>query len=111
MSDDFDVLIQLLHKCSGVRPRDLSDKDKMDLLALVCQAEKIAGIVTATLRNNPNDNNITLLDVEQVAAFLGKSTDWVKDEIKAKRLPGGLIGREYRITKAALQHYLTQRGL
>jgi excisionase family DNA binding protein len=50
------------------------------------------------------------LTVEEAAVVLKVSPQTVRNELAARRLPGKKIGKEWRLSRTALVHYLSSPG-
>lgn len=61
--------------------------------------------------DNPDDGEShEFLTVSEAAALLRVADQTIRNELAAKRLPGKKIGKEWRLSRAALIAYLSTPG-
>jgi excisionase family DNA binding protein len=61
-----------------------------------------------TIRIGDSDLRIDILTLEEAAEFLAVPADKLRDDAESHRVPGRLVGGEWRFTKQALYHWLTK---
>lgn len=82
------------------------EQTEIDLIANKV-AELLKPLLTSAVRNEEKD---TMLDVNQLAAYLNVSPSWIYDRIKDNDIPHTKLGKYLRFRKREIDKWLTTQS-